>query len=282
MSLAPIVLFTYNRLWHTKQTIEALQKNELANESELFIYSDGGKNEESWGKVHEVREYLKTIQGFKNITIIEQEKNLGLADSIISGVTKIVNQYGKIIVLEDDIVTSPYFLRFMNDALDFYENEEKVMTVSGYSNIEIPKNYKYKVYFAHISSSWGWATWKEKWNIVRWDNEPYVELLKNNELLKRFEKKVGMQRIKMLKMQMEGKLDSWAVRRLFSQLIQKKMTIFPYKTFVKNIGFDGTGVHCGKNINFDSTNMVSLEKINTLIHFFEDSEIHRVIYEKNK
>ena len=107
-NLAPIVLFTYNRPWHTKQTIEALQKNELAKESELFIFSDGGKDEASWEKVNEVRDYLKTTNGFKKVILTFQDKNIGLADSIISGVTKIVNQYGKIIVLEDDIVTSPY------------------------------------------------------------------------------------------------------------------------------------------------------------------------------
>ena len=115
MKLAPIVLFTYNRPWHTKQTIEALQKNELAKESELFIFSDGGKDEASWKKVNEVREYLKTINGFKKVILTFQDKNIGLADSIISGVTKIVNKYEKIIVLEDDHVTNKFFLKFMND-----------------------------------------------------------------------------------------------------------------------------------------------------------------------
>jgi GT2 family glycosyltransferase len=114
---APIALFVYNRPWHTRQTVEALKKNELASESELFIYSDAPKNGKAKEKVKEVREYIKTIDGFKKVTIIERENNWGLADSIIDGVTKIVNEYGKIIVLEDDLVTSPYFLKFMNEAL---------------------------------------------------------------------------------------------------------------------------------------------------------------------
>ena len=116
MMAVPIVLFVYNRPWHTQQTIEALQKNDLASESELFIYSDAAKTEQDSLKVNEVRNYVHAIGGFKKITIIEREENWGLADSIIDGVTSIVNQYGKIIVLEDDLETSPFFLRFMNES----------------------------------------------------------------------------------------------------------------------------------------------------------------------
>jgi len=124
MSRAPIVLLSYNRLWHTRQTIETLMKNELAQESEMFVFSDGPKTEKDESKVKEVREYLKTIKGFKNIEIIERDKNRGLANNIIDGVTKIVNEYGRIIVLEDVIVTSPYFLKYMSEALDRYKDEE--------------------------------------------------------------------------------------------------------------------------------------------------------------
>ncbi|MFV9972448.1 MAG: hypothetical protein AB8V06_06085 [Francisella endosymbiont of Hyalomma asiaticum] len=120
-------------LWHTQQTIEALQKNKLAIDSELFIYSDAPKNENALEKVQVVRNYIKTIKGFRKVTIIKREKNWWLSDSIIDGVTKIVNQYGKIIVLEDDIVTSLYFLKFMNDALEFYKNEEKVWHINGWN-----------------------------------------------------------------------------------------------------------------------------------------------------
>src|SRR3989339_1619899 len=131
-NLAPIVLFVYNRPYHTKQTVEALQKNEFANESELFIYSDEAKNLSAKESVDEVRNYIKTIDGFKKVTIVEREKNFGLANSIIDGVTKIVNEYGKIIVLEDDLVTSPFFLRFMNEALEMYQNESNVASIHGY------------------------------------------------------------------------------------------------------------------------------------------------------
>ncbi len=129
IKLAPIVLFTYNRLQHTKQTVEALQRNELAKESYLFVFSDGAKKDFDAQKVEEVRKYLKTINGFKNVTVIEREKNWGLANNIIDGVTQIVNEYGKIIVLEDDLVTSPGFLKYMNEALDMYADEERVASI---------------------------------------------------------------------------------------------------------------------------------------------------------
>ena len=132
--LAPIVLFVYNRPEHTKLTVMALQKNELARESELFIYSDAPKNLDVKVKTDEVRKYIKSISGFKKIIIIEREKNWGLAASIIDGVTKIINEYGKIIVLEDDLVTSSYFLKFMNEALEFYKNEDKVWHISGWNS----------------------------------------------------------------------------------------------------------------------------------------------------
>ncbi len=131
-NLAPIILFTYNRPWHTRQTIEALQKNLYADKSRLIILSDGPKTEIDVPKVQKVREYIKTVKGFRSIEIIEREKNWGLANNIIDGVTRIINEYGKIIVLEDDIVTSPYFLKFMNEALEFYKDEERVMHISGY------------------------------------------------------------------------------------------------------------------------------------------------------
>ena len=161
--LSPIVLFVYNRPWHTQQTVEALQKNELAKESELFIYSDEAKNEDARKSVNEVRKYIDKIDGFKKITVIKREKNWGLADSIIDGVTKIVNEYGKIIVLEDDLVTSPYFLNFMNEALDKYQTEQKVYSITGYSFSNDVESID-STYFLKLTSAWSWGTWKDKWH----------------------------------------------------------------------------------------------------------------------
>ena len=139
--IAPICLFTYNRLEETIQTVAALKNNFLANKSELFIFSDGAKNKNVEQKIKQVRKYLKTITGFKNITIYESSKNKGLANSIIDGVTKIIETYGKIIVLEDDLVTSPNFLNFMNQALEFYHYNNRIYSVSGYTlNLPSLKN----------------------------------------------------------------------------------------------------------------------------------------------
>jgi hypothetical protein len=160
---APIILFVYNRPWHTKQTVEALQKNELAKDSELFIYSDAPRDASAEQAVQEVREYIRNIDGFKNITIVERDENWGLAKSIIDGVTKIVNEYGKVIVLEDDHVTSKYFLNYMNDALEFYKDTKEVWHISGW-NYPLGGIFSSKKTFLwRVMNCWGWATWADRW-----------------------------------------------------------------------------------------------------------------------
>ena len=167
MNLSPIVMFVYNRPWHTQQTIEALQKNELASESELFIYADNAKNKNNNNQVLKVRRYIKKIEGFKKVTIIEREKNWGLSKSIIDGITKVINKYGRVIVLEDDLVTSPMFLKYMNNALITYKDEPNVMQISGHMfNVNL-NNDKYDAFFLPFTTSWGWATWKKKMGFFR-------------------------------------------------------------------------------------------------------------------
>lgn len=251
-SLAPIVLFTYNRLWHTHQTIKALQKNELAKESELFIYSDGGKDEESWKKVNEVREYLKTIQGFKNITIIEQEKNLGLADSIISGVTKIINQYGKIIVLEDDIVTSPYFLRFMNDALDFYENEEKVWHIGGYvPNINFESNED--CFFNRTMYCWGWATWSNRWAHFSRDINSLDKQLDSQLIIKQLNLDGSNDGVyDQFVANKLNRIKTWAVFWYINIFLNNGLCLIPKRSFIRNIGNDGSGTNCDNTKRYNS------------------------------
>ena len=141
--LSPVVLFVYNRPEHTKKTIEALQQNHLASESNLYIFSDGCKNENDKIRVEKVREFIQSVKGFKSVSITQREKNLGLANSVITGVSDVINKFGKVIVLEDDLVISPYFLQYMNKALDFYEKEEQVISIHGYIypvKKELPRN----------------------------------------------------------------------------------------------------------------------------------------------
>jgi hypothetical protein len=208
-NLAPIVLFVYNRPWHTKQTIEALQKNELASESELFIYSDAPKNKKAEEKVKKVREYIKNIDGFKKITIIEREKNWGLANNIINGVTEIVNKYGKIIVLEDDLVTSPYFLRFMNEALEFYKHNEKVMHISGYM-FPVFNDDLEDTFFIKPTTCWGWATWDRAWKYYKKDVDYYLKIF-DKKMIYDFNLNNSYKYFDQIIQNKEGKINTWAI-----------------------------------------------------------------------
>jgi len=255
--LAPIVLFVYNRPRHTRQTIDALKKNKLADKSKLFVFSDGFKDSEGKNKVVEVRKYIKKISGFKKIEIIEREANFGLANSIIDGVTKIINEYGKIIVMEDDLIVSSAFLDYMNNLLDIYKNEKKVFCVTGYNHpsslMKIPSEYKYDIYFNPRAASWSWGTWKDRWNKADWEVEDYGMFKKDKKLQKDFNLG-GSDMSNMLKEQMEGKIDSWAIRWCYILFKNNAYCIYPIKSYVNNIGLDGSGVHCdlaGKYRNYE-------------------------------
>lgn len=250
MTLSPVALFVYNRPEHTAKTIKALSQNELAKESELFIFSDGPKNETETIKIQEVRNYLKTITRFKKITIIEKPNNSGLANSIIKGVTEVVNKYGKVIVLEDDLVTSPYFLKYMNEALALYENEDKVISVHGYIypiKAELPETF-----FLKGADCWGWATWKRGWNLFEPDGKKLLAELRKKNLFREFNFNNTQAYSSMLKDQIEGKNDSWAIRWHASAFLDNKLTLYPGRSLVKNIGLDSTGFHPGTTKAFDT------------------------------
>ena len=244
----PIILFVYNRPWHTQQTVEALQKNELATESDLYIFSDGPKanaTEEQKEKIRQVREYIHHISGFKSVTISEKEKNCGLANSVIAGVTEIINKFGKVIVVEDDLVTSRYFLKFMNEALDFFENDERIFSVSGYNysdkKMKIPKSYKDDIYLSYRNESWGWGTWIDRWAKVDWEVADFKEFCENPEIQKAFNRG-GADMTGMLKAQMERKIDSWAIRFDYALFKNNCFNIKPVKSLVYNIGLT-SGTH---------------------------------------
>lgn len=245
---APIILFVYNRLEHTLKTIEALRKNELASESILYVFSDGPKEdatEEQKNKIVHVRNYIHTITGFKQIIIEEAPFNKGLANSVIYGVTKVINKHGKVIVIEDDIVTHPFFLRFMNDCLERYEDRKDIFMIGGYNmKFKFPWWYRRDVYAVHRSCSWGWGTWKERWEKADWNVSDY-NLMLNNTLLQEKFNRGGKDMFPMLKAQMEGNIDSWAIRWDYCLYKNNATCIRPAYTLVKNCGLDGSGVHCG-------------------------------------
>lgn len=241
MTLAPIILFVYNRPSHTRQTLEALLNNKLASESDLFIFSDGCRNKTDEKNVAAVRKIVRAIDGFKSICIVENETNIGLANNIIKGVTRIVNEYGKVIVLEDDLVTSPYFLTFMNRGLDLFENEKKIGHIQGYCYPvpEFPETFLTK-----WIGSWGWATWKRAWQYFNPDGQVLMEELRRRKLTKNFDFNGKYPYTRMLQRQIDGVNNSWAIRWFASAYLQGMLSLNAGKSLVQNIGFDNTGTHC--------------------------------------
>lgn len=258
--LAPIALFTYNRPLHTKRTLDALQKNYLANQSELFIFSDAPKMSADIVKVEQVRNVIKSASGFKKIHLIERSSNMGLAASIIDGASSLIDEYGKVIVLEDDLVTSRYFLMFMNEGLEFYQKVPNVFSLSGFSFSRKfmrfgPENDS-DVYFHYRPMSWSWATWKERWETVDWNVMDYNTFLSNREQQKKFELG-GRDLTGMLCAQMEGKIDSWYIRWAYACYKQGLLNVYPSTSLVNNIGHDGTGVHSAN----EAVNVFSHEEL---------------------
>lgn len=245
---APIVLFVYNRPWHAKQTLESLAANEGAEKSELFVFCDGPKKSRDKEAVEEVRAIVRSRQWCGIVHVIEQDKNIGLADSIISGVTEIVKTCGQVIVLEDDLLLSEQFLNYMNDALEIYSDEPRIMHISGYMypvDDELPETFLYR-----NPSSWGWATWKRAWEKFEPDAS---KLLKNfdNDKQQKFDIEGNMWFYEMLKNQSKGKIDSWAIRWYASIFLNEGLCLYPGKSRVNNIGHDLSGRHCGYTNIFD-------------------------------
>jgi len=253
--LAPVVIFVYARPEHTKQTIESLAKNALADETEVYIYSDAPKNEKVQQKVEMVREYIDTLAQrnlFKSIHIIKGETNKGLARSVISGVTEIIDQYSKVIVVEDDLVSAPNFLQYMNEALEFYEEDNRIWSICGYTfKMNIPADYNHDVYLSYRGGSWGWATWRDRWEKVDWEVTDYPVFKNNKKLRSRFNRG-GRDMANMLDNQMQGKIDSWAIRWCYAQSKLDMSTVYPIVSRIKNIGLDGTGTHSGITSKYDT------------------------------
>jgi hypothetical protein len=240
---SPILLFTYKRLDTLKKTVQALNENSLSCESNLFIFSDAAKSPKDEPIIIEVRNYIKSITGFKSIKIIESHVNKGLANSIIDGVNSVLKEYSTVIVLEDDLLTTPNFLSYMNSALEFYKNTENVFSISGYSfNLGNDSDDKNDAYFINRGWSWGWATWKNKWELVDWEIKDYDLFLKDKSKQRLFARG-GSDLIKMLHNQMTGKLDSWAIRWFYNQFNLKGLTLYPVFSKIYNEGFDNYATH---------------------------------------
>ena len=243
MKLAPVLLFVYNRPQHTRQLLESLLANKEAADSELFIYSDGPKDENDRAAVDEVRRYVRQIEGFAAVRLTERKQNQGLANNIIDGVTTVAGQYGRVIVLEDDLRVSPYFLKFMNDALETYRDEPRVGHIQACDYTRSP--ILPDTFLIKWTGSWGWATWDRAWKLFNPDGAELLRQLEERKLTKTFDFNGKYGYTRMLRKQVEGKNNSWAIRWNASLFLKDVLSLNVGKALVQNNGFDGTGTHCG-------------------------------------
>lgn len=248
-SVAPIALFVYNRLDHTRLTLEALRRNALAAESDLIIFSDAARTSAAEPGVKAVRDYVKNVDGFKSIAIIERPQNLGLAKSVIDGITSICKLYGRVIAVEDDLVTSPHFLRYMNDALTRYEHEERVISIHGY--IYPVQEMLPETYFLRGADCWGWATWARGWALFDADAKKLYDAILARGESREFDFDGHYGYTAMLRAQIEGRVNSWAILWHASAFLANKLTLYPGTSLVLNIGNDDSGTHSKRTGVFD-------------------------------
>ena len=245
MTHSPIALFVYYRPNHTCKTLESLMTNDEFSDSPLYVFCDGAKRKKDIPLVQATRELIRSYE-LDNATIIERKENMGLANSIITGVTELCDRYGRVIVVEDDLVVSPYFLEYMNTALDRYKNETSVMQISGYM-FPVEFEMKNDAVFLTFTSSWGWATWQRAWKRFDTTMSGYKILKDDPSLRNRFDLGGCYNYFNMLESQVYGKIDSWAIQWYLSIFMLSGLTLYPARTLVQNIGFDGSGTHCGRS-----------------------------------
>lgn len=283
---SPIALFVYDRPSHTTRTIEALKRNEGAKDSILHVFADGpkkGANEESLARINEVRGIISHIDGFAEVYLHLSETNKGCARSVREGITEVVGQYGRAIIVEDDIETSPKFLSFMNQALDIYETDKRIWTIGGMNvDIKLPEEYtsKHDLYLVRRSCSWGWATWTDRWKDIDWDVQDAGEFFSNPKAMKRFDRG-GEGMSQMLRDQLNGKIDAWDIVWDYHIFKHNGYCIRPVKSFTRNIGMDGSGTHYNDECSIDAQAPLFDPAKDTLRlepHLRPNREVQRIFY----
>lgn len=242
MVLAPIAVFAYKRPDHLRRTLEALSRCEFADRSRLFIFSDGPKTEAETGAVAEVRTLARSRAWCADVEVVEQECNRGLANSVMQGVTQLCDRFERVVVVEDDLVVSPNFLIYMNEALERYEDEPRVMQVSGYM-FDVELDIEEDALFLPFVTSWGWGTWKRAWRYFDPNMRGFEELDRSTELRKKFNLGGAYDYFDQLQRQRAGLIDSWAIRWNLSVFQNNGLVLYPRRSLVQNIGFDGSGTH---------------------------------------
>jgi hypothetical protein len=261
----PIALFTYARPEHTRRTVESLLRNPDAYLHDLIIFSDAARTPEKKAAVDEVRAFLTTISGFRSVTLHYRPHNLGLANSIIGGVTQALAEYERVIVVEDDMVTSPHFLTYMNEALEKYADDERVISIHGYV-YPVGRGLP-EAFFLVGADCWGWATWRRGWQLFNPDGQALLNELRRRDQIKAFDFNGSYGFSRMLEGQCNGANDSWAVRWYASAFLEGKLTLYPGRSLVHNIGNDSSGTHCGEDSSYDaewSTTPIDLSAVDVL------------------
>lgn len=248
---APILLFVYNRPAHTRRLVESLLRNAEAARSSLFIYSDAPRDESVRPAVDEVRRYVRSIRGFDRVEVVERTENWGLARSIIDGVSTALQRFDRVIVLEDDLVLSPYFLRFMNEALETYKDEPRVGHIQACDFTQDPSLPD--TFLIKWTGSWGWATWRRAWKHFNPDGQALLDELERRRLTRTFDFDGAYRYTRMLRRQVEGKNNSWAIRWNASLFLADILSLNVGRSLVQNTGFDGSGTHCGGGGLYAST-----------------------------
>ncbi len=283
--LAPIILFAYNRPWHTEQVLQALKRNLLADQSELIIYVDGPKinaTEEQIKLINQVHEVVQKELWCKTVELHFADRNIGCRDSIIQGITNVLGRNDAAIVLEDDIVTSQYFLLFMNKCLEFYRNKKAIFSISGTTLHEnmmtLPDDYDYDVFVSLRQLNSGWATWSDRWCLIDWNFNFVPDFLQNKVLVESYSRG-GDDLVPMLLDQLEGRSDAWDIQFTYNHFIHHAVSILPRFSYIQNIGGDGSGTHhfeLNANLNFDLNKSVEAPRLLDII--YEDKRIINLFY----
>ena len=284
MNISPIIIFTYNRIDHLDTLIRSLKKNNLFADSKVFVFSDGPKNEIDKKKIENIRIFLKKNLPILKSEIIERDVNLGLSRNVIGGITDAFKTYDQLIILEDDLEVSPFFLNYMNDALNMYKSIDNVASISGYMYPIDPKKFSNDYFFLNLVESWGWGTWKRAWKNFEIDSSKLLKEIDERKLVKDFNFSSGISYYKMLKDNIKGANDSWAVRWYASTFLKNMNTLFPSKSFIRNTGIDNSGQNCNYTTVYDSSinfEYKSLKKIDSL-EFATDRLAVKTFFEKVK
>ncbi|WP_052825898.1 hypothetical protein [Neotamlana nanhaiensis] len=248
MKLAPILLFVYNRPEHTFKTLTALKENDWSTKSTLYVYCDGPKNNvdsATISLINQVRRIVKQKKWCGFVKIVERDTNMGLANNILDGVTTVVNKHGAVIVLEDDIVTSNQFLRYMNTALNYYENRSEVFHINGHNFKSKHQYILDDYYFLHYMNCWGWATWQDRWDkLNRNYSWFYNKLLQDKKMLFKFNYGNTLQFHEQLQLNINKKINTWAILWYSTIFFNKGLCLTSKLSYVENIGLDGTGENC--------------------------------------